>query len=74
MDGIAAPTDERDLQAVFLREWVKVMGTSVSDGYARQAFLRTLARKLAAYFEVIGWPENEEGVLIYVRQAIERYA
>ena len=63
-----------DLQALFKREWIKVMGTSVGDGFARQSFLRSLARKLTAHFELIGWPETEEGALTYVRQAIERYA
>lgn len=62
-----------DLQALFLREWIAVLGTT-GERFARNTFLRSLARKLAAHFDLIGWPDTEEGVLIYVRQAIERYA
>ena len=75
MDGLVAPpTDAKDLEAIFTREWGKVMGTTVGDGFHRLSFLRSLSNKLSRYFDVIGWPDSEEDVLVYVRQAIERYA
>lgn len=73
MDGLTAPTNAKDLEAIFTREWIRVMGTTVGDGFHRLSFLRSLANKLSNYFEQIGWPDSEEDVLVYVRQAIERY-
>lgn len=74
MDGLTAPTDAKDLEAIFTREWSKVMGTTVGNGFHRKAFLRMLSDKLSNHFDLIGWPDSEEDVLVYVRQAIERYA
>lgn len=72
MDGLIAG-DTHNLEALFTREWTRQLGTTVGDGFHRLSFLRSLAGKLADHFDTIGWPDAEEDVIVYVRQAIERY-
>lgn len=61
-----------DLRRIFATEFNKVLGTTPYQ-LERAGMLNRLVRKLSAHFDVIGWPQTEEEVLPYVRQAIDRY-
>ena len=69
MDGLT----EEALTQRFLTAFRRHVGTVTHDRFAQHSFARSLARKLIAHFNEVGWPETEEELLIYVREAIERY-
>jgi hypothetical protein len=69
----AETLDSADLHRLFATEFNKALGTTPYQ-IERLPLIRRLVRKLSARFDTIGWPQFDEDALIYVRQAIDRYA
>lgn len=63
---------EADLRQAFITAFNTTLGTS-ADPYSRLTVVNRLSRRLAAHFDVVGWPETEDEVSTYVRQALDKY-
>lgn len=66
MDGL-------DLVSIYRDEFSRALGTTNAAGMERSGFFRSSARRLAEYFEISGWPGDEDEVRQHVRRSVERY-
>ena len=62
-----------DIEAAFTEACNSTLGTVAASRFDRRTFIRKMTRKLIAHFDTNGWPESKDEVMVYVREALDRY-